>query len=242
MYYLYFRLLEVVKIKDRYKRNISSLSIEENEKLKEFRVCIVGCGGLGGYIIEMLARLGIGCLTLVDYDVFEESNLNRQILCKEDSIGISKVEIARNRIKEINSDVEVTFIKEEIKEDNCREIIKNHNIVVDALDSISVRFILQNSCEELGIPMIHGAIGGWFGQVCTILPGDNTLSLIYKNGINKGIENDLGNPAFTPANIASIQVGEVIKVLLSKGSTLRNKLLIVDLLYNEYNIIEFNNN
>lgn len=242
MYYLYFHLLEVVKIKDRYKKNISSLSIEENERLKDFSVCIIGCGGLGGYIIEMLARLGIGHLTLVDYDVFEESNLNRQILCKEDSIGISKVEIGKNRIKEINSDVEVTFVKQELKEDNCKEIIKNHDVVIDALDSISTRFILQNSCENLGIPMIHGAIGGWFGQVCTIFPGDNTLSLIYKNGIDKGIEKSLGNPAFTPANIASIQVGEVIKILLSKGSILRNKLLIVDLLYNEYNIIEFNNN
>lgn len=242
MYYLYFHLWEAVKIKNRYKRNISSLSIEENERLKEFRVCVIGCGGLGGYIIEMLARLGIGHLTLVDYDVFEESNLNRQILCKEDLIGISKAEVARDRIKDINSDVDITFIKEKLKEENCKDIIKNHNIVVDGLDSISSRFVLQNACDDLNIPMVHGAIGGWFGQVCTIYPGDKTLSYIYKNDADNGIEKSLGNPAFTPANIASIQVGEVIKVLLNKGSTLRNKLLRVDLLYNEYNVIEFNNN
>lgn len=225
-------------MKERYKRNISSLSEEESNKLIEFKVCVVGCGGLGGYVIEMLARLGIGYITAVDYDKFEESNLNRQILSKESLLGYSKSKAAKDRVKEINSDVIVNIIDEKLLDINCLDIIKDHNIIVDALDSIKTRFILQKKCAELNIPLVHGAIGGWFGQVSTIFPGDNILDIIYKNHQDKGIENTLGNPSFIPANIASIQVSEVIKVLLNKGSILRNKLLIVDLLNNDYDIIK----
>lgn len=225
-------------MKERYKRNISSLSQEESDKLRDFKVCVVGCGGLGGYIIEMLARLGIGYITAVDYDKFEESNLNRQILSKESLLGNSKSKAAKDRVKEINSDVLVNIIDEKLSDINCLDIIKDHDIVVDALDSIKTRFILQEKCEELNIPLVHGAIGGWFGQVSTIFPGDNILDIVYKNNQDKGIENTLGNPSFIPANIASVQVSEVIKVLLNKGSILRNKLLIVDLLNNDYDIIK----
>lgn len=223
-------------LQERYKRNIPTLTIEENEKLKDFRVCVVGCGGLGGYIIEMLGRIGIGHITVVDGDVFEESNLNRQILCDEDSIGDSKAEKARDRICKINSNVFVTSISKEIVSENSNGILINHDLVIDALDNIKTRFIIQEQCKNLNTPLIHGAIDGWYGQVTTIFPGDDTLDIIYKNKID--IKNKLGNPSFTPANIASIQVSEAIKVLLNKEEVLRKKLLLVDLLYHEYNLIE----
>lgn len=225
-------------MKERYKRNISALSEEENDKLKAFNVCVVGCGGIGGYIIEMLARLGIGYLTVVDFDKFEESNLNRQILSKESIMGHSKANAAKERIKEINSEVIVNVVNEKLTDKNCKEIIKNHHIVIDALDNISTRLILQDKCEELNLPLIHGAIGGWFGQVSTIFPGDKTLEVIYRHCGNDGVEKKLGNPSFIPANIASIQVSEAIKVLLNKNNILRKKLLIIDMLNNDYDVIE----
>ncbi|MPM21777.1 putative adenylyltransferase/sulfurtransferase MoeZ [bioreactor metagenome] len=223
-------------MKKRYSRNISTLTPEENEKLKYFKVCIVGCGGLGGYIIEMLARIGIGNLTVVDMDVFDESNLNRQILSCENNLGDSKVFEALKRINSINSDVKVSVVEDGFNEKNGIDVIRNHNVVVDALDNIESRLLLQEYCNKLNIPLVHGAIAGWFGQVCTIMPGDNTLNRIYKNN-SVGVEKKLGNPSFTPANIASIQVSQVIKVLLSKGEILQNQMLVVDLLYNEFNII-----
>lgn len=223
-------------MKKRYSRNISTLTPDENKLLKDFKVCIIGCGGLGGYVIEMLARVGIGNLTVVDMDVFDESNLNRQILSCEDNLGYSKVLEAKKRINRINSEVKVNIIEGEFNEDNGVEIIKNHHVVVDALDNIKTRFLLQRYCKELQIPLVHGAIGGWFGQICTIMPGDDTLNKIYKNN-SVGIEQRLGNPSFTPANIASIQVSEVIKILLSKGDILRHQMLVIDLLYNDFNII-----
>ncbi|WP_434798081.1 HesA/MoeB/ThiF family protein [Terrisporobacter vanillatitrophus] len=223
-------------MKKRYSRNISTLTPEENEKLKYFKVCIVGCGGLGGYIIEMLARIGIGNLTVVDMDVFDESNLNRQILSCENNLGDSKVFEALKRINSINSDVKVSVVEDGFNEKNGIDVIRNHHVVVDALDNIESRLLLQEYCNKLNIPLVHGAIAGWFGQVCTIMPGDNTLNRIYKNN-SVGVEKKLGNPSFTPANIASIQVSQVIKVLLSKGEILQNQMLVVDLLYNEFNII-----
>lgn len=223
-------------MKKRYSRNISTLTPEENEKLKDFKVCIVGCGGLGGYIIEMLARIGIGNLTVVDMDVFDESNLNRQILSCENNLGDSKVFEALKRINSINSDVKVSVVENGFNENNGIDVIRNHHVVVDALDNIQSRLLLQEYCKKLNIPLVHGAIAGWFGQVCTIMPGDDTLNRIYKDN-SIGVEKKLGNPSFTPANIASIQVSQVIKVLLSKGNILKNQMLVIDLLHNEFNII-----
>jgi len=222
---------------NRYKKNIGILTIEENEKLKDFKICVVGCGGLGGYIVEMLSRLGIGHITVVDGDIFDESNLNRQLFSDENNLGLSKVHIAKKRIETVNHNVYINPINEFLNKENSNNILKNHDIVIDALDNIRVRFILQDICSELKIPLIHGAISGWYGQVTTILPGDDTLNHIYKNKETE-LEDKLGNPAFTPATIASIQVSEAIKILLNKGEVLSKKLFFIDLLYNEYNIIE----
>lgn len=225
---------------ERYKKNIKTLSEEENDKLKDFKVCVMGCGGLGGYVIEMLGRLGIGHITAVDGDIFDESNLNRQILSDESSLGMSKAEKAVKRMEIVNSHIEMIAIKKMFTEKNGIEILKGHDVVVDSLDSIDSRLLLQKLCEELKIPLVHGAIAGWYGQVCTILPGDRTLDFIYarKNNV-KGVELELGNPSFTPAQVSSIQVSEVVKILIGRGNLLRNKILFIDMLNQEYDIVEF---
>jgi len=223
---------------NRYQRNMNTFSPEENEKLRNFRVCVIGCGGLGGYVIEMLGRLGIGFITAVDGDVFEDTNLNRQILSTEKLLGEEKAQAAKERMEEVNSEVEVTSIVGLLNEDNYAEILKEHDIVVDALDNMSSRKILARGCAELKIPLVHGAIAGWYGQVSTIMPGDNTMERLYQGDENKGIEEELGNPAFTPALVASVQVAEVTKVLFGKGNILQNKLLTLDLLNHEYEVFD----
>lgn len=224
----------------RYSRNMKMLSKEENERLAGFRVCVVGCGGLGGYIIEMLGRLGIGNITAVDGDVFDETNLNRQVLCDSETLGQSKALIAKKRMGLVNPLVKVTAVTEKITEENAEKILSSHDLIVDAIDEIETRFLLQNTASKLNIPMVHGAIAGWYGQVSTILPGDRALDKIYPTRNVKGLENELGNPSFTPALIASIQVSEALKVLLNKGNLLRNKLLYIDLLEHDYMVIELN--
>lgn len=222
----------------RYERN-KIITSDEQEKLKKQKVCIVGCGGLGGYIIEMLARFGVGHLTVVDGDVFDPSNLNRQILCLMNSVGKSKAFTAAERIEAIDPNITVDVIATFVEADNARDILKNHDVVVDALDSNQIRFTVLEMCKELDIPCVHGAIAGWYGQVSTVFPEDNAVRNYLKTVRNKGIELNTGNPSFTPACVASYQASQVLKILLKKGNLLREKILFVDLLNDEFEIIEF---
>lgn len=222
----------------RYSRNVKTLSIEENESLKDFKVCVVGCGGLGGYIVEQLGRIGIGFITAVDGDVFDESNLNRQLLSEMNNLACSKAKAAEERMRRVNPLVRVISIPQRLTADNGLEIIKGHDVVVDALDNIESRLVLEELAENAGIPLVHGAIAGWFGQATTVFPGDRTLSRLYPSDASHGIEKELGNPSFTPALVASIQVAETIKVLIKRGDPLRKKILVINLLNQEYEVIE----
>jgi molybdopterin-synthase adenylyltransferase len=224
-------------IMDRYFKNMNMLSKEENESLKNYKVCVVGCGGLGGFIIEELGRLGIGHITAIDGDIFDESNLNRQLLAHTENLGQPKALAAKERMAKVNPDVSFNAITEKITKDNGLEILKGHNLVIDAVDNIETRFLLKDIASEAGIPLIHGAIAGWYGQVSVIFPGDDTLDKIYPRERNKGVETKLGNPSFTPALIASVEVSEALKVLIKRGDLLRNKLLHIDLYEHTYEVI-----
>lgn len=213
------------------------LTEAENLSLRNFRVAVVGCGGLGGHIIEMLARLGIGRLTAIDNDVFDESNLNRQLLALPANIGKSKALEAKIRIEQVNPEIEITALNKFLDAGNAEILLSGHDVICDALDSISARRLVQYAAEKLGIPMVHGAIAGWYAQVCTILPGDRTLDRFYPEWYNKGEEVEFGNPSFTPALAASLQVAETLKVLLKKDGLLRNKLLTINTLTHEYLVV-----
>lgn len=218
---------------------MQTLSSEENDKLKNYKVCVIGCGGLGGYVIEMLGRIGVGFITAVDGDVFQESNLNRQILSDTHSLGKSKSIAAKERMMNVNPLIEVNCVNELLTKENYPEILKGHDVIVDALDSIDARLMLQDACEELNIPLVSGAIAGWYGHVTTVYPGDKTLNIIYGKKIGKGVEAKLGNPSFTPALVASIEVSEVIKVLIGRGDLLRKRILFIDTLSQDYEVIEY---
>lgn len=224
----------------RYERNIGTITLQENEKLKRCRVCVIGCGGLGGYVIEELSRMGVGHITAVDGDAFQISNLNRQILSSESVLGQAKALAAKERVEAINSHVELVPVCCYITDDNASEILsKGYDAVVDALDNITGRRILEKHCKEQNLPLIHGAIAGWHGQVAVIMPGDELFRQLYPSeASDKGAETETGNPSFTPAVTASIQTAEVIKVLLSRPQILRNKLLTIDLLEQEYEVIQ----
>lgn len=222
----------------RYRRNESSISPEETQRLHQSHVAVVGCGGLGGYIMEQLVRLGILHLTIIDFDEIEESNLNRQLVALEHNLGQKKAEAAYERICSVNSEVSVLVHAKRLTRENAKELLRDCELVFDAVDNIPTRLLLETVCEELTIPFIHGAIAGWYGQVMTVLPGDKTLSALYSGAPEKGVETELGNPAFIPGLIASLQVAEGIKVLLGKGELLQKTLLCVDLLLQQFDSIK----
>jgi molybdopterin-synthase adenylyltransferase len=238
MKHLFFNSRGLVDVDQRHVRSIGTLTVEELQHLKMCRVAVVGCGGLGGYVLEMLGRMGVGYLTAIDGDVFEESNLNRQILSETEMLGWSKAEVARLRMNRVNPEVVVFPVRDWLVEDNAESLLAGHDVVVDALDSISARFTVQGSCEKLQVPMVHGAIGGWYGQLTVIFPGDRTLNKLYSKDQSKGVESKLGNPSFTPALIASIQAAETVKLLIGRGESLRNRVLRVDLLEQEYSVLD----
>lgn len=224
----------------RYQRNRRTISTGQQLRLFRSRVAVIGCGGLGGYVLEELARLGVGTIVAVDPDVFEEHNLNRQLLATPATLGLPKVVAAAARIAEINPAVTVIPYRLAYEPANGRELLGGSNMVVDALDSIPTRLALAESCAGLGIPLVHGAIGGWYGQVATQFPGDDTLQQIYRHRASgKGVEQQLGNPAFTPAVVASLQVAEACKVLLGEGKPLRRRKLVINLLDMEFEEISF---
>ena len=226
----------------RYQRNRNMISIAEQLLLFRSRIAVIGCGGLGGYIIEGLARLGVGGIVAIDPDVFEEHNLNRQLLATLRTLGQAKTEVALARVNEINPAVTVTPIQAAFCTANGQELLQGVTVAVDALDSIAYRLELVETCTEMDIPMVHGAIGGWYGHVATQLPGDTTVQNIYSNWVaGKGIEQQLGNPSFTPAVVASLQVAEVCKIILGRGELLRNRKLSIDLLDMEIHEISFEN-
>lgn len=223
---------------ERYVKSIGTLSLEEVEFLRKIKVAVAGCGGLGGYVVELLARLGVGFLTLVDKDVFEESNLNRQLFCDLNSLGKFKVLVAKERLKIVNPEVEVNAIIAELNFKNGKNFLKNHDLVIDALDTPQAKKLLEEICEDLNIPLVHGAVAGWYGQIATIFPGDRLLRVLYFSKTS-GMEKEIGVPPFTPSLVASFQVSEALKVLFKKGEVLRKKVLFIDLLKNEFEIIEF---
>ena len=224
----------------RYQRNRNMISLAEQSRLFQSRIAVIGCGGLGGYVIEELARLGVGHIVAIDPDIFEEHNLNRQILSTPATLGKAKVDAAVDRVAEINPAVTVTAVKDAFCLANGFELLAGVMVAVDALDSISYRLELAEVCNLADIPMVHGAIGGWYGHVATQLPGDTTVQSIYRHWVaGKGIEQQLGNPSFTPAVVASLEVAEVCKILLGKGELLRNRKLSIDLLEMEVHEISY---
>lgn len=227
--------------KERYDRNFNTFSLEEQKKLGASTVVIIGLGGLGGGVCEMLARVGIGRLILVDGDVFEASNLNRQVLSEERLMGVPKAEAARDRVRAVNSGVEVIHRIEFLDEKNLYEQIKGSDVVMDCLDSIDTRFKLQDAAKKASVPIVSGAIAGVTGQVTTIFPEDKGYALIYgeksrKQG--KGAETKTGNIAYCALFTAALQSSECVKIILNRGDILRNKLLIAELWTNLFEVMD----
>jgi molybdopterin/thiamine biosynthesis adenylyltransferase len=217
----------------RYQRNRNMISTADQLRLFQSTVAVIGCGGLGGYILESLARLGVGHLVAVDPDLFEEHNLNRQLLCTPKLLGRPKVAAAADRVRQINPAVSLTPVHEAFAPRNASALLAGVHVVADALDSIPVRMELGAACAALGIPLVHGAIAGWYGQITTQYPGDDTLAKSYARP-GMGIEKKLGNPSFTPALVGSLEAAEVCKILLGQGTLLRRRTLSIDLLEMEF--------
>ena len=233
--------LEEKIIPERYVRNMKKFSTEEQATLLGSRVSVVGLGGLGGTVTEILARAGIGILNLIDGDRFEENNLNRQLLSTPKLLLKSKAQAAIDRIQAINASIVVNKHHEYLDEKNAIGLLEKSNVIVDCLDNVKTRFVLEGASKKVQCPLVSAAVAGALGHVTTIFPDDRGFSLIYGEPDaveSKGAEASLGCLPYAVTLLASIECSEVIKILLKKGSVLRNQLLIVDLMDNVFDIVQ----
>ena len=225
-------------------RQMSIVTKSQQNRFKESKIAIIGCGGLGGTIIEMLSRMGVGELNIIDKDSFDMSNLNRQLMSSIDSLGKPKSEVAKERIRLINPYVKINAFNEELNEKNLEKIIGNCDIAIDALDNIVTRVLISRYAKKKEIPLIHGAVHGTMGQLTVFNKNTITYEELFSlpslgkelNDKRKKELNDLSQstpPVIGPiANIiGSLEAFEAFKIITSKGKvTLAPKIFNLDLL------------
>jgi molybdopterin/thiamine biosynthesis adenylyltransferase len=225
----------------RYMRNLGTVGWKGQIALLQSTVGVVGAGGLGGWIIEGLARMGVGRLIIIDSDAFEENNLNRQAFCTEGNLGQPKVQAAQQRVSQVNAAVEVVGHQMRVSGvEEMTQLLRGSNVLVDALDALPTRLELQRAAQQLSVPLVHGAIAGYVGQVMTVFPEDPGLLGLYGQGPvpEHGIEAQWGNPAATPMMVAAWEIQEVVKLLTGRGKPLRRHMLFMDSEVGSIDILE----
>jgi len=211
---------------ERYKRQMMLFGKEGQERLKKAHIFIAGAGGLGSPISIYLAVAGVGTITIVDMDVVDQSNLNRQILHFSRDIGRKKTASAEEKLRELNPDIIVNAIDAKIEDSNAADLIGNADGIVDAMDNYPTRYLLNDVAIAKKIPLFHGGIRGFYGQATTIVPGTTPcLKCIFPKAPPKEVFPVVG---VTPGIIGTIQANEVIKYLTGSGDLLTNRLFIWD--------------
>lgn len=222
---------------ERYDRQLmmEEIGVEGQEKLKRSCLAIAGAGGLGSPIAFYLTAAGIGKIRIIDNDRVTLSNLNRQILHWEEDIGRKKVDSAKRKLEKLNSTIQIEAIAETITETNASTLLEGCDAILDAMDNLPARYILNRCAIEKGIPFIHGAVYGFEGRAMTILPGKSAcLRCLYRGTLPHEKFPVIG---MAPAVIGCIQATEAVKYLLGIGKLLTNRFLLYDgleLTFNEF--------
>ena len=226
-------------------RQMSIVTRSQQQRFKDAKITVIGCGGIGGQTIEMLARMGIGELRVVDEDAFDISNLNRQTLATLSDVGLAKSDVAADKVRLINPYVKITNFNEHVDETNIDKIISNSDIVIDALDNVLTRVIVSRKAKEKEIPYIHGAIHGTLGQITTFLPeNEKTYEEMFNlpssgKELTEDVIEDLKNvtsgvpPVIgpTPNLVACLEAIEAFKIITGIGKvTAAPEILTFDLL------------
>jgi adenylyltransferase/sulfurtransferase len=213
----------------RYDRQIifHGFGREGQEKLKKAKVFLAGAGGLGSPVAYYLAAAGIGTIVITDHDVVDLSNLNRQILHWEENIGKLKVDSAANKLSHFNSSIKIQAVSETVSESNVSKLVGDADIIVDAMDNLPTRYLLNMTAQQKGIPFVHGAVNGFEGRVMTVLPGKTAcLNCLYHGAeVPKSKFPVIG---VTPGVIGCIEATEVIKYIVGLGDLLTDRLLNYD--------------
>ena len=217
----------------RYSRHIllQDVGVEGQEKILNAKVLVVGAGGLGAPVSLYLAAAGIGRIGIIDADVVDLSNLQRQIIHFTKDVGIPKVESAKEKILAINPDVKVDTLREFLYSGNALDIIKEYDFVVDGTDNFPVKFLINDACVMAGKPFSHGGILRFNGQTFTHVPGSACYRCFFKEPPPTGVVptcSQAGVLGAIAGMLGTIQAAETLKYFTGVGELLTNRLLTFD--------------
>jgi molybdopterin-synthase adenylyltransferase len=199
---------------------------EGQERLNKAHIFIAGAGGLGSPVSIYLTVAGVGTITIIDMDVVDGTNLNRQILHYDRDIGRKKTASAEEKLQELNPDIIINAIDVKIDASNAKKLVGNADGIVDAMDNYPTRYLLNDVAMVKQIPFFHGGIRGFYGQATTIIPGSTPcLKCIFPKAPPK---EEFPVVGVTAGIIGTIQSNEVIKYLTGTGDLLTNRLFIWD--------------
>ncbi|MBI9079123.1 MAG: ThiF family adenylyltransferase [Pseudodesulfovibrio sp.] len=211
----------------RYLRNMDGITKNDQIRLLESSIAQVGLGGLGGSLLEIFIRTGIGRIRTADDDDFEETNLNRQALSTLGNIDCPKSEAALERGSLVNSSMKIEAWNQYLKQPNFQDFLTGCDVVVDALGGLETRLAVQQAAAKANIPLVTGALAGWTGYVGVVMPGQSGPADIM--GHDNAVEEILGCPAAAVTFIASVMATETIKILTGNHSTLAGNMFVIDL-------------
>lgn len=218
----------------RYSRHILLPEVggKGQKKLSQAKIFIVGAGGLGCPVAYYLAAAGIGTIGLIDSDVVDLSNLQRQVLHHTPDVGRSKVQSAKEKIHALNPDVTVETYESRFSSENARELIRKYDVVIDGVDNFPAKFLINDACVMEGKPFVHGGILKFEGRVFTIMPNESACyRCIFKNPPPPGVVptcQEAGIIGVVAGIIGTIQATEAIKVILKIGRPLTDRILDFD--------------
>lgn len=231
---------------DRYSRQVLFGPIGQagQERLAKGRVTLIGCGGLGTVVADTLVRAGVGFLRIVDRDVVEESNLQRQLLYDTADVteGRPKAVVAQRRLSAVNPEVEVASVVEDVSAASIRGLVNDVDVIVDGTDNFETRYLINDTAISEGIPWVYGAAAGSNGMTATIIPGATPcLRCLYEEGPLSGTApscNTVGILASIVRIIASVQACEAIKLLCGEMAQVSRKMLMVDVWKGSYRSVD----
>ncbi|MBU1241546.1 HesA/MoeB/ThiF family protein [Myxococcota bacterium] len=229
---------------DRYERNLAlkDLGPKGQQLLGQARVLVVGAGGLGSPVIYYLAAAGIGTLGIMDADVVEPSNLNRQILHGEDTLGTKKAHSAALSAKRLNSSITIRTHDHLLTPENALEVIGEYDMVVDCVDSFEAKFLINDACVLASKPFVHCGVLGWGGQIFTRTPQGPCLRCLMPEIPGRRSDPEVGILGAAAGAMGAMEAVEVIKFITGAGSILGGRLLLGDLLLMNFHEVAFNKN
>ena len=225
---------------------IPELGIKGQKKLKRAKILVVGAGGLGCPVLQYLAAAGVGKIAIVEFDLVDETNLQRQVLYGSNDVGKLKAIIAKNRLEHLNLNGEFYIFNLRLDETNALKILKNFDLIIDATDNLATRYIINDSCIILNKPLVHGAIYRYEGVVSVFnYKGGATFRCYNPFQADKEYKNpspaEVGLLGVLPGITGTYMANEAIKIITETGEVLSGKVLLINILNNTFNIFSVAN-